>query len=79
MQGFRIQIQLFALSMTNQYNQQVLDRTNRNDRSIEARVCGFVRMNLSKFLGSHVGKDPQKFIDEVKKIFDVMLVTGSDM
>ena len=43
-----------------------------------ARVCEFVRMNPSKLLGSHVGKDSQKFIDEVKNIFCVMLVTGSD-
>ena len=43
-----------------------------------ARVCDFVRMNPSKFLGSHVGKDPQKFIDQVKKIFGMISVTGSD-
>ena len=44
-----------------------------------ARVRDFVRMNPLKILGSKVGKDPQKFIDEVKKIFDVMLITGSYM
>ena len=43
-----------------------------------ARVCDFVRMNPPKFLRSQVGKDPQNFIDEVKKIFGVMSVTGSD-
>ena len=43
-----------------------------------ARVCDFVRMNPSKFLGSHVAKDPQKFFDEVKKILCVMSVIGSD-
>ena len=43
-----------------------------------ANVCDFVRMNPPKFSGSQVGKDPQKFIDEVKKIFGVMQVTGSD-
>ena len=42
------------------------------------RVCDFVRMNPSMFLGSHVGKDPQKFIDEIKKIFGVMQVNDSD-
>ena len=41
-------------------------------------VCDFVRMNPLKFLGSQVGKDPQKFIDEVKYIFDVMSITISD-
>ena len=64
--------------MTNQNNQQVLVPTNRNDRLVAARVCDFVRMNPPKFLGSQVCKDPQKFIDEVKKIFGVMSVTGSD-
>ena len=43
-----------------------------------AKVCDFVRMNPSKFLGSHVGKDSQKFIDEVKKIFCVISVISSD-
>ena len=43
-----------------------------------ARVCDLFRMNPSKFLGSHIGKDPQNFIDEVKKIFGVMSLTGSD-
>ena len=43
-----------------------------------ARVCDFVKMNPPVFLGSQVGKDPQKFVDEVKKIFGVMSVNGSD-
>ena len=64
--------------MTNKNNQQVLVPTNRIDQSMAARVCDFVRMNPSKFLGPHVSKEPQKFIDEVKKIFCVMSVTGSD-
>ena len=78
MQNFRKPIQLLVKSMTNQNNQQVLVPTNRIDRSMAARVCDFVRMNPPKFLGSQVGKDPQKFIDKVKKIFGVMSVTGSD-
>ena len=43
-----------------------------------ARVFDFFRINPPMFLRSQVGKDPQKFIDEVKKIFGVMSVTGSD-
>ena len=35
-------------------------------------------MNPLKILGSQVGKDPQMFIDKVKKIFGVMSVTRSD-
>ena len=44
-----------------------------------ARVCNFVRMNPSMFLGSHVGKDPLKFIDKVKKKVGVMSITGSNI
>ena len=69
MQNFRKPIQLLVKSMTSQNNQQVLVPTNRIDQSMAAKVCDFVRMNPSKILGSHVGKDPQNFIDEVKKIF----------
>ncbi|WMV09553.1 hypothetical protein MTR67_002938 [Solanum verrucosum] len=38
----------------------------------------FFRMNPPEFLGSQVAEDPQNFIDEVKKIFGVMQVTGND-
>ena len=69
MQNFRQPIDILAKSMTNKNNQQVLVPTSRNDQSMAARVCDFVRMNLSMLLGLHVGKDPQKFIDEVKKYF----------
>ena len=31
-------------------------------------------MNLPEFFGSQVGKEPQNFIDKVKKIFVVMQV-----
>ena len=79
MHSLRTPIQLLAQIMTNQKNQKVLVPTNRNDQLMEARVCDFGRMNPPKFLWLQVCKDPQKFIDEVKKIFDVMLVTGSDM
>ena len=71
-------IQILAQSMTNQNNQQVRVPTNRTDRLVSARVCDFVRMNPPMFLGLQVGKDPQKFIDKVKKIFGLMLVTSSD-
>ena len=78
MQNLRTPIHLLASSMTNQNNQQVLFPTKRNDRLVATRVCDFTRMNPPKFLGSQVGKDPQKFIDEVKKIFGVMFVTSSN-
>ena len=38
----------------------------------------FVRMNLPEFLGSQTNEDPQNFWDEIKKIFEVVQVTGHD-
>ena len=43
-----------------------------------ARVSDFVRMNPREFLGSQANEDPQKFLDEIKKIFEVMQVTGNN-
>uniref|UniRef100_M1DDS5 Gag-pol polyprotein n=1 Tax=Solanum tuberosum TaxID=4113 RepID=M1DDS5_SOLTU len=70
---------LLARSVTNKNNQQIQVPTNANVGSTTAaRVQDFVRMNLPEFLGSQIGEDPQNFIDEVKKIFGVMQVTGND-
>ena len=35
-------------------------------------------MNPAKFLGSQTKEDPQNFLDEIKKIFEVMQFTGND-
>ena len=35
-------------------------------------------MNSPKFLGLQTNKDPQNFLDHIKKIFKVMEVTGND-
>ncbi|WMV49983.1 hypothetical protein MTR67_043368 [Solanum verrucosum] len=35
-------------------------------------------MNSSEFVGSRVGEDPRNFINEVKKILEVMQVTGNE-
>ena len=35
-------------------------------------------MNPPEFLGSQPNEDPQNFFDEIKKIFEVMQVTGND-
>ena len=58
-----MQIELLAKSMTNQNNQQVVVSIDRNDRSMAAIVCYFVRMNPSMFLWLHVCKDTEKIID----------------
>lgn len=35
-------------------------------------------MNMSEFLGSHIGEDPQNLIDEVNNIFEITQVTLND-
>ena len=49
---------------------------NENGGSIEARVRDFVRMNPPEFLGSQTNEDPLNLLDDIKKIFEVMQVTG---
>ena len=35
-------------------------------------------MNQPKFLGSQTNEDPQNYFNNIKKIFEVMQVTGND-
>ncbi|XP_015068806.1 uncharacterized protein LOC107013405 [Solanum pennellii] len=35
-------------------------------------------MNPNEFLGSQTGEDPQNFLDDIKKFFEVMQFTGND-
>ena len=41
-------------------------------------ACDFVRMNPPEFLGSQSNEDHQNFMDEIKKIFEVMKVIRND-
>ena len=35
-------------------------------------------MNPNEFLGSQTGADPQNFLDDIKKFFEVMQSTGNN-
>ena len=63
--------------MTNQKN-WVHAHVNENGGSIVERTRDFVRMNSPEFLGSLTTENPQNFLDEIKKVFEVMQVTGND-
>ena len=71
-------IHILAQSVANKKNQLVPVPANDNVGSFVVRVQNFVRMNLPNFLGSLIGEDPQNFIDDIKKIFEVMHLTGND-
>ena len=68
---------MLAQSMANHHN-RVQDHINENSGSVAARVRDFVRMNPLEFLRSQANEDPQNFLDEMKKIFEVMQVTRND-
>ena len=74
---FRNAIQMLAQSMTN-HNNEVHAHVNENGGSVEARVRKFVRINPLEFLVSQANEDSQNFLDEIKKIFEVMLVTRNE-
>ena len=63
--------------MINQ-NNRVHAHVNENCGLVAERVRDFVRMNPPEFLGSQANKDPQNFLDEIKKNFEVMQVSGNN-
>ena len=68
---------MLVQSMTNQ-NNWVKACVNANGRSTTLMVRDFDRMNPPEFLGSQTNEDHQKFLDEIKKIFEVIKVIGND-
>ena len=67
---------MIAQCVTNQ-NNWVLAPVNKNGGSAATRVRIFFMTNPLEFLGSQTNEDPQNFMDEIKKIFEVMQVTGN--
>ena len=68
---------MLAQSVAKQ-NNLVHAPVNANSGSTTTRVRDFIMMNPPDFLGSQTNEDPQNFLDEIKKIFEVMQVTGND-
>ncbi|TMW99348.1 hypothetical protein EJD97_002705, partial [Solanum chilense] len=59
-------------------NNRVHAHVNGTGGAVATRVREFFNMNRHEFLESHTNEYPQNFLDEIKKIFEVMQVTGND-
>ena len=69
--------QMLSLSVATQ-NNMVEAHMNENGWSTTARVCDFFYMNIYEFIGSKTSEDPKNFLDDIKKIFEVIHVTRND-
>ena len=68
---------MLSQSMTKQ-NNWFHAHVNENCGSLATRVCDFVRMNPTEFLGSQANEDPRNFLDDMKTIFEVIQVIRND-
>ncbi|KAH0784113.1 hypothetical protein KY290_003711 [Solanum tuberosum] len=68
---FREAIRMLSQAVTNQMGQQ---RGARHEGADTSRIRVFLGMNPPSFMGSSTTEDPENFIEELKKIFDVMHV-----
>ena len=74
---FRNVIHMIAQSMTHQ-NNHVHNHENENGGSVASMLCDFVMMSLLEFLESQINEDSLNFMDEIKKIIELMQVIGND-
>ncbi|WMV36755.1 hypothetical protein MTR67_030140 [Solanum verrucosum] len=65
---------MLSQAVTNQVGQQ---RGARQEEADTSRIHEFLRMNPPSFTGSRTAVDPENFIEEMKKVFDVMHVTDT--
>ncbi|WMV19091.1 hypothetical protein MTR67_012476, partial [Solanum verrucosum] len=72
---FREAIRMLRQVVTNQVWQP---RGPRQDEADTSRIREFLRMNPSSFTGSVTTEDLQNFIEELKKVFDVMHVVDTE-
>ncbi|KAH0710411.1 hypothetical protein KY284_011838 [Solanum tuberosum] len=71
---FREAIMMLSQVVTNQAGQQ---RGARQEEADTSRIREFLRMNRPSFTGSSTAEDPKNFIEELKKVFDVMYVADN--
>ncbi|XP_049410522.1 uncharacterized protein LOC125873690 [Solanum stenotomum] len=72
---FREAIRMFSQAVTNQVGQQ---RGARQEGADTSRIREILRMNPPCFTGSSTTEDPKNFIEELKKVFDVMHVADTE-
>ena len=61
-----------ALAMMAKANREGAPHVNQNASTTASHLWDFTRMNSPMLFGSKINEDPQKFLDEVYKIFYVM-------
>ena len=72
---FREAIRMLSQAVANQIGQQ---RGDRHEGADTSRIREFLGMNPPSFMGSSTTEDPEDFIEELKKIFDVMHVADTE-
>jgi len=66
-------IRMLSQVVTNQAAQQ---RGNQQDVADTSRILEFLRMNPPEFTSSSVTKDPENFMEELQKMFEVIHVVN---
>ncbi|WMV40579.1 hypothetical protein MTR67_033964 [Solanum verrucosum] len=72
---FHEAIQMLRQVVTNQAGQQ---RGNRQEVDDTSRIRKFLRMNPPSFTDSSTREDPENFIEELEKVFEVMHIVDTE-